>query len=113
MKRKYSLAYLTIPGTDPVNQIRIARETGYDYVSLRTIPLHLPNEPEFYPDRDQELFRSIQKALRDYDMPLMDIELARVFDVTEFEVFKPAFDAAARLGATDVLGSVWTRNRAR
>lgn len=40
--RKYSLAYLTIPGTDPVTQIRIARKTGYDFVSLRTIPMHLP-----------------------------------------------------------------------
>ena len=26
MGRKYSLAYLTIPGTDPVEQIRIAKE---------------------------------------------------------------------------------------
>ena len=44
MGRKYSLAYLTIPGTDPVEQIRIAKETGYDSVSLRTIPMHLPGE---------------------------------------------------------------------
>ena len=42
MKRKYSLAYLTIPGVDPVEQIKIAKECGYDYVSLRTIPMHLP-----------------------------------------------------------------------
>ena len=47
MKRKYSLAYLTIPGVDPVEQIKIAKECGYDYVSLRTIPMHLPGEPEF------------------------------------------------------------------
>ena len=26
MARKYSLAYLTIPGTDPMEQIRIAKE---------------------------------------------------------------------------------------
>ena len=42
MSRKFSLAYLTIPGTNPMEQIRIAKETGYDSVSLRTIPLHLP-----------------------------------------------------------------------
>ena len=37
MSRKFSLAYLTIPGTAPVDQIRIAKEAGYDFVSLRTI----------------------------------------------------------------------------
>ena len=35
MSRKFSLAYLTIPGTAPVDQIRIAKEAGYDFVSLR------------------------------------------------------------------------------
>lgn len=42
MSRKFSLAYLTIPGTAPVDQIRIAKEAGYDFVSLRTIPMHRP-----------------------------------------------------------------------
>ena len=46
MSRKFSLAYLTIPGTAPVDQIRIAKEAGYDFVSLRTLPMHLPREPE-------------------------------------------------------------------
>ena len=39
MERKFSLAYLTIPGVDPFDQIRIAAEAGYDYVSLRTSDL--------------------------------------------------------------------------
>ena len=69
MGRKYSLAYLTIPGTDPVEQIRIAKETGYDSVSLRTIPMHLPGEPEFLPQKDPALFEAIRNALREYDMP--------------------------------------------
>ena len=45
-------------------------------------------------------------------MPLMDIELARIrpdLDVSEYE---SAFEKAAELGATDVLGSIWTRDRA-
>ena len=37
MGRKFSLAYLTIPGTNPLDQIRIAAEAGYDFVSLRPI----------------------------------------------------------------------------
>ena len=112
MARKFSLAYLTIPGVDPVSQIRIAKEAGYDYVSLRTIPMHLPGEPEFLPQKDPELFDAIQKALREYDMPLMDIELARVRPDLDIEEYRPAFEAAARLGATDVLGSIWSRDKA-
>ena len=54
MSRKFSLAYLTIPGTNPMEQIRIAKETGYDSVSLRTIPLHLPGEPEFLLHKDEK-----------------------------------------------------------
>ena len=112
MSRKFSLAYLTIPGTDPMEQIRIAKETGYDYVSLRTIPMHLPGEPEFLLHKDPELFANVQRALKAYDMPLMDIELARVRPDLDIDEYEPAFEAAAKLGGTDVLGSVWTRDKA-
>ena len=78
MARKFSLAYLTIPGTNPMDQIKIAKEAGYDYVSLRTIPMHLPGEPSFLPQDDPKLFADIKAALKEYDMPLMDIELARI-----------------------------------
>ena len=112
MSRKFSLAYLSIPGTDPMEQIRIAKETGYDSVSLRTIPMHLPGEPEFLLHKDPELFANVQKALKEYDIPLMDIELARVRPDLDIDEYEPAFEAAAKLGGTDVLGSIWTRDRA-
>ena len=92
-----------------MEQIRIAKETGYDYVSLRTIPMHLPGEPEFLLHKDPELFANVQKALKEYDMPLMDIELARVRPDLDIDEYEPAFEAAAKLGGTDVLGSVWAR----
>ena len=63
MERKFSLAYLTIPGVDPFDQIRIAAEAGYDYVSLRTIPMGLPGEPQTCLEKDPELFKNIKKAL--------------------------------------------------
>lgn len=112
MARKFSLAYLTIPGTNPMEQIKIAKEAGYDFVSLRTIPMHLPGEPEFLPQKDPKLFADIQAALKEYDMPVMDIELARIRKDLDINEYEPAFETAAKLGATDVLGSVWTRDRA-
>ena len=97
---------------DPVSQIRIAKETGYDSVSLRTIPMHLPGEPEFLLHKDNALFEATKAALKEYDMPLMDIELARVRPDLDINEYEPAFEKAAELGGTDVLGSVWTRDKA-
>lgn len=109
--RKYSLAYLTVPGTDPVNQIRIAAEAGYDSVSLRTIPMQLPGESDFLLDKDVALFTATRNALQEYGMSLMDIELARIRPDLDVSSYAPAFEKAAELGATDVLGSVWTRDK--
>jgi len=111
MARKFSLAYLTIPGTSPVEQIRIAAEAGYDFVSLRPIPMLLPNEPLFQFDKDRNLFNEIRKALSEYKIKLMDIELARVREDLKVEDFESAFSAAAELGATDVLSSIWTKDK--
>ena len=105
MSRQFSLAYLTIPGTDPVQQIEIAKKVGYDFVSLRTIPMHLPNEPEFLLHKDKKLFEATKQALKENDIPLMDIELARIRPDLDIAEYEPAFEAAAQLGATDVLGS--------
>ncbi len=110
--RKFSLAYLTIPGIDPVTQIRIASECGYDYVSLRTIPLGLPGEPEFRLQNDPQLFSDVKKALSDYNMSILDIELARVREDLDMDEYEPAFEKAAELGAQAVLGSVWSRDKA-
>lgn len=109
MSRKYSLAYLTVPGIEPLEQIKVAREAGYDYVSLRTIPMGLPGEPQICLERDPQLFKSIEQALKDYEMTLLDIELVRVREDLPFD-FRPAFEAGAKLGATDVLTSVWTKD---
>lgn len=112
MAREFSLAYLTIPGVEPVDQIRMAKECGYDYVSLRTIPMHLPGEPEFLLHKDEKLFQATKQALKEYDMKLMDIELARIRPDLDINEYEPALEKAAELGATDLLGSVWTRDKA-
>jgi sugar phosphate isomerase/epimerase len=111
MTRKFSLAYLTIPGTDPISQINIAAEAGYDFVSLRPIPMHLPNEPLFQFDQDRNLFNNIKKALKETNIKIMDIELARVREDLKVEDYESAFAASAELGATDVLSSVWTQDK--
>ena len=78
MAKEFSLAYLTIPGVEPVEQIKIARDAGYDYVSLRTIPMGQPGEPQICLERDPELTENIRQTLKDTGMKLLDIELVRV-----------------------------------
>ncbi|MBQ9387156.1 MAG: sugar phosphate isomerase/epimerase [Lachnospiraceae bacterium] len=112
MSKKFSLSYLTVSGTDPVEHIRIAKEAGYDFVSLRTIPMHLPGEPEFVMEKDPQLFAATKKALEEYGVSILEIEVARIHKDVDFREFRPAFEKAAQLGATDVLGSVWTRDKA-
>lgn len=111
MSRKYSLSYFTIQGTAPVDHIRIAAEAGYDLVSLRIIPMNLLGEPSFLMHKDPVLLRDTKTALREYGMRLMDIELARIGPNFNMDDYKYAFEAAYELGASDVIGSVWTRNK--
>ena len=56
MQREVSLAYLTIPGIEALDQIKLAAEAGYDAVSLRTIPMGQPGEPQNDLVTDRELF---------------------------------------------------------
>lgn len=112
MARAFSLAYLTIPGTAPVDHIQIASEAGYDYVSLRTIPMHLPNEPLFMMEDNADLFKATRQALKDCGMKLLDIELARVREDLDITTYEKAFEKGAELDATDVLSSIWSKDTA-
>lgn len=110
MKRKVSLAYLTIPGIDPIDQIRIASEAGYEYVSLRTIPMGQPGEPQICLEKDPELFKKVKEALTVFNMKVLDIELVRIREDLPTD-YRKAFECGAELGATEILSSVWTEDK--
>ncbi len=109
MSRKFSLAYLTLPGVSALEQ-EIAARAGYDYVSLRTIPMGQEGEPVNCLEKDPELFQKIKNSLAFNNMKLLDIELVRIKEdmVTDY---RGAFEKGAELGATQVLSSVWTEDR--
>ncbi|MBQ3050124.1 MAG: sugar phosphate isomerase/epimerase [Oscillospiraceae bacterium] len=109
MQRKFSLAYLTIPGVEAMDQIRIAADAGYDYVSLRTIPMGQPGEPQLRLEEDPPMLERIREAMNEYGVKLLDIELVRIREDLP-EDHRAAFEAGASLGATNVLSSVWTDN---
>lgn len=107
MTRKISLAYLTVPGMDPLAQVKMASKAGYDYVSLRTIPMGQAGEPQVHLENNPGLFASIQVALEETSLQPLDIELVRVKEDLPRD-YRGAFECAAKLGFTDVLSSVWT-----
>lgn len=102
MTRKISLAYLTVPGMDPLAQVKMASKAGYDYVSLRTIPMGQAGEPQVHLENNPGLFASIQVALEETSLQPLDIELVRVKEDLPRD-YRGAFECAAKLGFTDVL----------
>lgn len=108
MKKQYSLAYLTVGGCAPPEMIYIAARTGYDFVSLRLIPLGIPGEKSWLPE-DREMISRTKAALNETGIKVLDIELARILDDVEPRTFLPAMEAAAELGAKHVISSAWTR----
>lgn len=105
MTRQFSLAHLTVLGCPPPQAIHIARDTGYDFISPRIIPL---GEPAYDLVRDVALLRATKSALADTGLPVLDIELARILPDFDVEAYRPALAVGAELGAKHVISSIWT-----
>lgn len=110
MSKLFSLAYLTVPGTHPADQVEIAAKCGYEGVSLRPISMKMPGEPDFRL-ANEVIFKNVRAALERTGVRLMDIELARVGDGLDVASYEADFEKAAELGAKYVISSVWTPDR--
>jgi sugar phosphate isomerase/epimerase len=89
----------------------IAARAGYDFVSLRIITMHLPNEPNYDLAANPEMLRQTRSALSATGLKVHDVELARIQDGTAVAAYLPALETAAHLGAKQVITSIWTANR--
>ncbi|NNK96111.1 MAG: sugar phosphate isomerase/epimerase [Desulfobacterales bacterium] len=110
MIKQYSLAYLTVYGCAPPEMTYIAARTGYDFVSLRLIPMGVPGEKSYLPE-DKEMISKTKAALNETGVKVLDIELARIVDDVDPCSYIPAMEAAADLGAKHVISSAWTTDR--
>ena len=110
MEKMFSLAYLTVPGTHPADQIEIAARCGYEGVSLRPISMKLPGEPDFRL-ANPVIYQNVKSALNRTGVKLLDIELARVGDGIDVSAYEADFEKAAELGARYVISSVWSPER--
>ncbi len=108
MSYTFSLAHLTVLNAAPPEMVEIAARAGYDYVSLRLIPLRTPNEPQYRPD-DAPMIAATKRALKASGVGVLDLELACITRDREPASYEKAFEVGAELGAKHVISSVWTK----
>lgn len=104
------MAYLTVRGCEPAEMAYIASRTGYDYISLRLIPMGIPGESAYLPE-DRAMISRAKTALKETGIKVLDIELARILDDFDPRSYLPAFEVAAELGAKHVISSAWTTQK--
>jgi len=110
MEYQFSLAQLTTLGCMPPEMTYIAARAGYDFVSLRLIPMEVTGEADCRP-LDPEIVRKTKAALDETGIKLLDIELARILADKDPKTYVPAMEVAAELGARHIISSAWTTDR--
>lgn len=108
MSYQFSLAHLTVLHAPPPEMVEIAARAGYDFVSLRLIPLRTPGEPQYSPD-DAAMIADTRRALKATGVGVLDIELACITRDREPKSYERAFEVGAELGARHVISSAWTK----
>ena len=111
MKRKYSLAHLTVLSCPPPEMIYIAKMAGYDYVGIRPIFCNFPGEPNYELAKKKDLLIKTKQALDDTGIEIFDIELARVAQGIDVKQYEPAVEVSAELGAKHIISSIWTPDK--
>jgi sugar phosphate isomerase/epimerase len=112
MALQFSLAHLTVLTCSPMDMIRIAHRTGYDFVSLRLTAV-TPTEHVFALQHDPAMLAEVQALLKDTGVRVLDIELARMPPEIKPETYAPVLDTAAALGAQHILTQLPDPDRAR
>lgn len=111
MAHKFSLAHLTVLGCAPPEMTYIAAQAGYDYISIRSIYMGLPGEPNYDLANNKKMLEDTKTALKETGLKVHDIELAKIEEGRDVKQYEPAMEVAAELGAKSVLSSIWIDDR--
>lgn len=104
---KYSLAHLTLLGCSTPELVYVAARAGYDAISPRLLSMGVQGEcPSSLLEKD--MIDATFNALRTTGIKVHDIELLRITDDCDIEGYRETLDAGARLGAKNLITSVWT-----
>lgn len=106
----YSLAHLTLINCTPAELVYVAARAGYDAVSPRFIPMHVPGEFTQSPI-DTAQVEATKTALSTTGLHVLDIELARITEDCDPREFERALELGGELGAKHMIMSAWTQAR--
>jgi sugar phosphate isomerase/epimerase len=85
--------------------VQIAAETDYDFVSLRLAPV-TENEPTFPFTTDPALVADVVKALDEYGISVLDVELIRTDPGTKTADWRDFVAVAEELGARHIITQI-------
>jgi sugar phosphate isomerase/epimerase len=85
--------------------VQIAAETGYDFVSLRLVPV-TDEEPTFPYMTDPRLVADVARALDVHGVSVLDVELIRTDPGTEAPDWRSFLEVAGELGARHVITQI-------
>ena len=103
--RAISLAYLTVRGASPSQQIEFAARCGYSHVGLRFLPV-VEGEALLDVAGSRERVRETQIALDAAGISVLDVEFFWIKSNTKVPEFERYFAAAEHLGAANLLVGV-------
>lgn len=109
---RFSLAYLTVLGSSPLEQIDIAATAGYDFVGIRSTSV-APGEQVTSLIGDQSMVDRVRDRLADTGVEVLDIELARLGPDDEPDTFLGLLEAATAIGARHVIAQLPDPDRSR
>lgn len=102
MSRIYSLAYLTSHRCTPAEAIRIAAQTGYQFVGMRLWP-NAPGAPQQHLLDQPEALRETLAVQKDTGVGVFDLEIIRINDNFDPHTWDALYDVGAQLQAKAIL----------
>jgi sugar phosphate isomerase/epimerase len=99
--RQISLAHLTLIDVPPPKLVRVAAEAGYDCVGIRIVPV--TNGPDYTLHAGSAALREVARILRDTGVQMLDAEVVKLAADTDPASYEGFLDAAAELGARNVI----------
>jgi len=112
MARIYSCAYLTSEPLSAVDSVRLAAKLGYKYIGVRIFPAAPGGQVQALIGQPAAV-RETKAAMADTGVSVFDVEIVRINEAFDLDVFKPFLAMCGELGARAILVGGDDKNEAR
>jgi len=112
MKPTFSLAHLTVIDLPPPEMVRVAKQTGYDFVGLRLIAV-TDTTPGYPLMHDPAMMQATKAALAETDVGVLDIAFVKITPEIDVAALEPFVTAGAELGAKHLITAPYDPDLAR